>query len=435
MLCWPALRPLSASAHARLVRTDPPDPCAPLAVLRGSPPARADLPCASGVVLAEPPRSLRLFFSERVQLAGRGVRVWGPTGSRVEQGPARVLGTEVRIPVVATAPGTYRVLWRVVASDTHPAQGTFLFSVGHPTQPAVPLAGTAGAWRFAVGLALQALARAVHFAGYALCFGIFAFRRAVLVPRSFTTDASVDGQVWRLIGTGVLGLLAAEPLALLAQTVSLSAPPESPIDLDVMGGALDSSFGLVVGQRVGAAALVWVLVGAVRQGAMREAAAAWAVLGLGVAVALIDGEAAHAVGARPAWLGFGANVLHESAMGWWIGAVLGLLGIWRLPGVVPRRVEVAFAAARFAAPSVGILVLSGTVMAVQHLAGVRDLVATWYGRTLAGKLVVVAVAATLGWAAATAPVERRSRWWMREAAVFLGLLALAGLLVSLPPPI
>lgn len=345
------------------------------------------------------------------------------------------MGTEVQITLQATSPGTYRVLWRVVAADTHPAQGGYVFSVGHPTQPAVPGTGVAGAGRSAVGLALQALARAVHFAGYALCFGVFAFRRAVLVPRSLTADRAIDGQVWRLIGAGVLGLLAAEPLALLAQTVSLSAPPESPVDVDVMGGALDSSFGLVLGQRVGAAALVWVLVGAVRQGAVREAAAAWAVLSLGIAVALIDGEAAHAVGARPAWVGFGANVLHESAMGWWIGAVLGVLGIWRLPGVVPRRAEVTFAAARFAAPSVAILVLSGTVMAVQHLAGLRDLVATWYGRMLAGKLVVLAIAVTLAWAAAAAPVERRSLWWMREATVLFGLLALAGLLVSLPPPI
>jgi copper transport protein len=385
------------------------------------------------VVLVQPPRSLRLFFNERVQLGGRGVRVWGPSGRRVERGPAHVLGTEVQVPVDAAEPGTYRVLWRVVAVDTHPAQGAFLFSVGHPSQPAVPGAGAAE--RSAVGLALQTLARAVHFAGYALCFGVFAFRRAVLVPRSFTADASVDGQVWRLIGMGIVGLLAAEPLALLAQTLSLSAPPESAMDLDVMGGALDSSFGLVLGQRMGAAVLVWVLAGAVRQGAVREATAAPAVLGLGIVVALIDGEAAHAVGARPAWLGFGANVVHESAMGWWIGAVLGLLGIWRLPGVVPRRVEVAFAASRFAAPSVAILILSGTVMAVQHLAGLRDLIATWYGRTLAGKVVVLAAAVALARAAAMAPEGRRGRWWMREAALLVALLALAGLLVSLPPPI
>ncbi len=386
-------------------------------------------------MLAQPPRSLRLFFSERVQLAGRGVRVWGPAGQRVEHGPARVLGTEVQIPIGATQPGTYRVLWRVIAADTHPAQGVYLFSVGHPTQPAAPGAGAAGAGRSAVGLALQALARAVHLAGYALCFGVFAFRRVVLVPRSLIADDSIDLQVWRLIGAGVLGLLAAEPLALLAQTVSLSASPESPVDVDVMGGTLDSSFGLVLGQRVGAAALVWVLVGAVRQGAVREAAATWAVLGLGLAVALIDGEAAHAVGARPAWLGFAANVLHESAMGWWIGTVLGLLGIWRLPGLARRRADVALAAARFVAPSVAILVLTGILMAAQHLAGLRDLVASWYGRTLTGKLFVLAAAVALAWAAARTPVERRGRWWRREAAVLFGLLALAGLLVSLPPPI
>ncbi len=388
------------------------------------------------MVLAQPPGSLHLFFNERVQLAGRGVRVLGPTGRRVEQGPVRVSGAEVRVGVDATAPGTYRVLWRVVAADTHPAQGTFAFSVDHPTSPPSDFGGgAAGSARSAVGLALQAMARAIHFAGYALSFGVFAFRRAVLVPRSLTGDASIDGQVWRLIGTGIFGLLVAEPLALLAQAVSLSVPPESPFDLEVVGGALDSSFGLVLAQRAGSAVLLWVLVGAVRNAAVREAAAAWAVLGLGAIVALIDGEAAHAVGARPAWLGFGANVLHESAMGWWIGAVLGLLGIWRLPGVVPRRGEVVAATARFAGPSVAVLVLSGTVMAVQHIAGPRDLVATAYGRTLAAKLSALGAGLALAWAAASAPVDRRRRWWTREAAVLLCLLALAGLLVSLPPPI
>src|SRR5262249_13559886 len=65
VVCWPALCPSSAWAHARLLRTDPPDPCAPLTVLSGSRAVPADLPCTSGVVLAQPPRSLRLFFNER----------------------------------------------------------------------------------------------------------------------------------------------------------------------------------------------------------------------------------------------------------------------------------------------------------------------------------------------------------------------------------
>lgn len=426
IVCWCAGRPDGAWAHARLLRTDPPDPCAAIAIPKA--------PCTP-VVLEHPPGSVRLWFNERVQLAGRGVRVLGPADRRADQGPVRVLDGEVRVGVNATEPGTYRVVWRIVALDTHPAQGTFFFAVGHPArQPNDRPSGAAGAGRSTAGLALQAIARAVHFAGYALSFGVFAFRRAVLAPRSLAADASIGGQTWRLIGTGILGLLLAEPLALLAQTVSLSVPPESPVDIDVAAGALDSSFGLVFAQRAGAAVLVWVLVGAVRQAAVREAAAAWAVLGLGVAVALIDGEAAHAVGARPAWLGFAANVLHESAMAWWIGAVLGLAAIWRLPGVVPRRVEVALAAARFLPPSVGILILSGIAMAVQHLGGFHDVVATAYGRTLAVKVCVLGAGVVLARIAVAAPIERRGLWWTQEAAVLLSLLALAGLLVSFPPP-
>ena len=436
LLCWLAACPSAASAHARLLRSDPPDPCAQFPALRPRQPG-VDLPCDVGVVLAQPPRSLRLLFNERVQVTPRSVRVLGPSGRRVDHGPPRVSGQEVSIGVDGTERGTYQVLWRVVAADTHPAQGSFRFTVGAPSaRPGDPAVRTGGAQRSAVGLALQALGRAIHLAGYALAFGVLAFRQAVLFPRSLPTGVSAEARVWRLVGGGILALLVAEPVALLAQTVSLSVPPESPFNLDVAADALDSSFGLVLAQRAGAAVLLWVLIGALRQGAVGEAAAAWGVLGLGVAVAFIDSEAAHAVGTRPAWVGFAANVLHESAMGWWIGAVLGLLAVWRQPGVRPRRDQLAAATARFAGPAVAVLVLSGTVMAVQHVPTLRDLFATPYGRTLAAKVCVLEGAIAAGWAAASsAPADRRGRWWSLEAALLLGALALAGLLVSLPPPI
>jgi hypothetical protein len=40
----------------------------------------------------------------------------------------------------------------------------------------------------------------------------------------------------------------------------------------------------------------------------------------------------------------------------------------------------------------------------------------------------------VAWAAVSTAPEGRTRWWMCEAVALLCLLALAGLLVSLPPP-
>jgi copper transport protein len=387
------------------------------------------------VVLPHAPSFVHLFFNERVDLVGRGVRVVAPSGRRVEVGPAQVSGAEVSVKVNAVEPGTYLVIWRVVATDTHPAQGTFPFSVTRPSSPpggaAAPAGGPAGS---ALGVVLQMLARALHLAGFALSVGVFAFRQMVLVPRSLTVDAQTERSVWRLIGAGVLALLIAEPVALLAQTVSLNAAGGGPFDPEVVGGALDSSFGRVLAQRLGAAVLLWVLAGAVRNAHVRDVRTAWLVLGLGAAVALIDGEAAHAVGTRPAWLGLGINLLHEGAMALWVGALLGLLGVWRLPGVAVRRLEFVPPVARIAATSLAVLIITGIAMALQHLTGLRDLPDTPYGRTLAAKLVVLGAVLLLAAVAARASLDLRPRWWAREAALLFGALTVAGLLVSLAPP-
>jgi putative copper export protein len=385
------------------------------------------------VVLPHAPSSVHLFFNERVDPVGRGVWVVAPGGRRVEKGPAQVSGAEVSMGVGAAEPGTYLVVWRVVATDTHPAQGAYRFSVVRPSAPsggmAAPAGGGAGS---ALGLVLQVLARALHLAGFALSVGVFAFRQMALVPRALTADPQTERGVWRLIGGGILALLIAEPLALVAQAVSLSAG--GPFDLEVVGGILDSSFGRVLAQRVGGAVFLWVLVGAVRNAHVREVRTAWAVLGLGAAMALVDGEAAHAMGTQPAWLGLGLNLLHEGAMALWVGALVGLLGVWRLPGVAARRRELVIYVARIAAVSLAVLTFTGTAMALQHLTGLRDLLAIAYGRTLAAKLGALGALLLLAVVAARAPADRRPRWWAREVALLFGVLTLAALLVSVAPP-
>ncbi|HTD46085.1 MAG TPA: copper resistance protein CopC [bacterium] len=426
---WVAGRPIGALAHANLVRSDPPDLCSPQTRPRLLP---GDPRCASGAVLPHAPAGVRLLFNEPVVLVGRGVHVLAPSGRRVERGPARVSGAEVTVGVDAAGEGTYRVIWRVIAQDTHPSQGAFAFSVGRAGVPPGSAASTGAPGVGPItGLILQAYARALHLAGYALSFGVLAFRKMVLEPLALTGDET-ERRVWRLAGAGVVALLAAEPLALLAQTVSLSAGTGQPLDPEVLGGALDSSFGRVLAQRLGAALLLWVLVGAASAGPARAAAAA---LILGLALAFVDGEAAHAVGARPSWLGLGLNTLHEAAMGAWVGGLVGLLSVWRVPTVAVRRVEIAARTGRLAAWSAVALVATGAGMAAQHLRGPADLVATAYGETLAAKLILFLAALGLAWGAARVAIDRRPRAWIREAAVLLTVLVLAGLLASLPPPV
>jgi putative copper export protein len=85
--------------------------------------------------------------------------------------------------------------------------------------------------------------------------------------------------------------------------------------------------------------------------------------------------------------------------------------------------------------SLVVLASSGTAMAIQHLAAPADFLVTPYGRTMSAKLALFLAALALALAGFRASPEGRRRWWQREAVVFLGILVLAGLLVSLPPPI
>ena len=90
------------------------------------------------------------------------------------------------------------------------------------------------------------------------------------------------------------------------------------------------------------------------------------------------------------------------------------------------------------------MALTGGLMAWQHLGSLGDLMTTAYGGILAAKVAVVVATAILvvlaAWRGGRTPAlsqkqrERGLRWWRAEAVVLAAVLALAGLLVSLPPP-
>jgi len=231
-----ALAPQAASAHALVVGSDP----------------------AAGSILSGAPARVSVFFSQGVQAFGRGLSVVGPDGRRADSGAVAASGSRLSVAVAAAGEGTYVVAWQVIAADTHPSRGSFLFSVGHTSQPALvaPAAGPLGA-------GLEVAARWLHFAGFALGFGAIAFTVLVL-PSS---------RVERLAGLGVVLLLAAEPLALVAQAASFS--PGAAVDPSALQDTLASPFGRLLGLRLAAALLLWALLGAGAV-ALAAAGALWA---------------------------------------------------------------------------------------------------------------------------------------------------------------
>ncbi len=339
-------------------------------------------------VLDAAPSRITLVFSEPVTPAGAGIKVFAPSGAQVAGTVVRD-GAALQAPLRAAEPGTYVVTWQVFAADTHPSRGAFAFSVARPS--ANPYAGLLEAGEAGtatpLGLALQALARWVHFAGFALVFGVAAY--AALIRR--------DVRFRRVIAGGVALLIAAEPLALVAQLASLS------FDGDTAIAVLGSSFGRLLGLRLGAALVAWTLIALPRQ---------WPLLALGTVVAALDGASAHTLGGLP-FAGQSLVAVHVAAMGGWAGGIAAFV-------LAPDR-----RFARYAAVTLGVAILTGAVLGLAHTGFLGQLLTTDYGRALVLKVAIVGGALVLA-------AVRRHRAELVTAGLAVGA---AALVAALPPPV
>jgi len=332
------------------------------------------------------PAAVTLLFTEPVTPAGPGIRVFSPSGRQVA-GQTSVRGAVLSAALSSAETGTYVVTWQVFSADTHPSRGAFSFDVGRPSPNPYSALLTTGELGTStpLGLALQALARWVHFAGFALVFGVVAYRALTQGDQAFS----------RMVGAGVVLLIAAEPMALIAQLASLS------FDGDTALAVLGSSFGRLLALRLGAALLAWTVLATGRS---------WPILLIGAVVALLDGLSAHAI---PGWPGAGQLLVsvHVSAMGLWVG---GLAAFVKTPD--PRF-------GRYAAAAFATAAISGLVLAFAHTATFAALITTEYGLALLLKVAVVG-------SALMAVALRRRRL---ELGLATAVVAAAALLAALPP--
>lgn len=297
-------------------------------------------------------------------------------------------GSAIAAPVSSSEAGTFVVSWQVLAADTHPSRGAFRFVVVRPSSNPYSSLVTGGEIGTAtpIGLFLQALARWMHFAGFALAFGVVGYEALMRRKERFN----------RMVRAGVVLLVAAEPLALLGQLASLS------IDGDTATAVLASGFGRLLALRLAGALLVWALL------ALKSP---WPILSVGVGVALVDGASAHAIPGLPG-AGQVLAAIHIAAMGLWVGGIAAFL-------TAPDRHFGRVATVVFA-----VAVISGLLLAVGHIGLPQALVSTTYGQVLLIKVLVVGVAVGVA-------LLRRRRL---ELGVLVVVLVAAALLGALPPP-
>jgi copper resistance protein C len=86
---------------------------------------------AVGATVRGSPAEVRLRFTETLGAAS-AVRVLDTSGRQVDRKDARVDREDaalLRVSLPPLAPGTYRVLWRVVTPDSHTSEGDYTFVV------------------------------------------------------------------------------------------------------------------------------------------------------------------------------------------------------------------------------------------------------------------------------------------------------------------
>ncbi len=85
-----------------------------------------------GAVVAAAPKTIRIQFTQRVEVAFSHIHLFAADGQEVAMGPAAVDPsdqTQLSAPVTATlAPGKYEVRWDVLSVDTHRTNGHFPFT-------------------------------------------------------------------------------------------------------------------------------------------------------------------------------------------------------------------------------------------------------------------------------------------------------------------
>ncbi|MCW2601185.1 MAG: hypothetical protein JWM02_3014 [Frankiales bacterium] len=414
----------TAAAHAQLVASDP----------------------APGAVLPRPPTAVTLTFGDPIQVGDGTIEVFDDEYNRVDAGGVTSAGRRDALHVglrLGLAAGTYTVNWHASSADTHPASGSFQFSVDHTSvvRGAVPAAGrndSAGA--------LLGLLRWLGYLGLLLGPGV------LLVVLGLWPAGLADRRTGRLTLAG-LGLLVISTLgAMVLQGVYASGEPfstlwTSPEKLDTHSRRFDEVYAvrsfLLIGVAVALMLARWsstlvptrprrLLLGATAVSTV-ALLATWPLVGHSAA----GGGSAVAVA---------VNLVHTLAMTVWLGGLVVVLVCLRPSAHAADLAMVLPRFSRLALTAVAALVVTGSFMVWREVGSVGALTDTRYGRLLLVKLCGVVVLLLLGnharrWVkrhvhAETSPSRPATdlhRRLLAETTIALAVLAATAALVVIVP--
>jgi copper transport protein len=345
---------------------------------------------APNATLSEAPHEIVIRFSERIDGRASTLEVLDAHGQRVDHGDATVDPGDpwrYRVSVHGVADGVFTVAWRVLsADDGHVTDGAHVFAVGTTHAPGAPVRVTPR------GAALRPLARWLTLIGCAVVLGV------PLAGSRLGPVLGRPGSLENLTRLSAAAILTGGALDLLLQAYELRAGrPLTPVLVTL----LTTKSGAVWWTRAVLLALLVGLASGRRKPEHR--AHPLVVLGLASAVVMSGGLVSHSAGAGDGrGLALLAEALHLLAMAVWVGGLLGFVRLFQASTTSPALAgtqSLGLAIPTFsqlAVPAVGLLSVSGLVLARTHMTGWGELLTTPYGRWLAAKLLVFAAMMALG---------------------------------------
>jgi copper transport protein len=440
-----------ASAHADLVRSDPPD----------------------GSVLAHAPGVARLWFSEEISPEFSSARVVDRTGATITGSRAQAGGDprQLTVELPSLRRGTYGLVWRVLAEDDgHRTSGVVVFTVGAAaatgTIPVAASSGGAGTAATPVGVLLRWLGLCA-LAGLVGCLAVagpvLGRARAATAPEAVAAGARRAQRRLLAVAAGCAAAAAAVGVTTLIEEGlgEAGAGGDRTLSQAVSDLLTGTRWGhLWLAREAALIALAVVILGIrsrLDQPSTRRSTV-WPVSAtvLVLAVAGIEGLGSHSVALESAQaIAVAAYSLHVLTALLWLGALPALvLVLWPRGAGLPAG-EVVRACR---GPFVTLIVISVTVLVVTGLYGAGrqvlepgQLLSTTYGRTLLLKTALLAAVGALGLANSALLHGRRlagpgrlvrapggaalsRRLILVEASVGAVLLAAAGLLAETAPP-
>ncbi len=308
-----------ASAHATLLTTQP----------------------QNGGVYDKPPSEVNLRFTEPVEVALGGIRVYTGDRDRVVTGSPEHPGgaqSEVSVSLPKLDDGTYVVTWRVTSSDSHPIEGAYTFQVGSKATLTTKnaqgvanslLAATGGSKTVGV---LYGIDRGVLFGSLALLIGGAVFLVAVW-PRG-----REDRRAARVVWAGWIGVLVTTVLGIALEGVYAAGLSLSKVfDPSVFRDVLDTRYGKVALVRLALLVVAYPLLHMLlrrRDEPIRPLPGWWMVAAglVGAGFAVTPGIAGHAGTGIQTGLAVPADLVHVAGMACWLGGLVALC-----VAVLPRK--------------------------------------------------------------------------------------------------